>query len=103
MKGPMTTQSLPRHGRRGPMHWRGDRSGAVSGNSSLALDEDLAFKEFNPAFVGLLGAAQQLLPAEMQAFSDFIPHRPLSAEPDPRHRQRPDGARRQRGRASSPP
>ena len=48
----------------GPMHWRGDRTGGSSGGSPL--DEDLAFKAFNPAFVGLLGRATQLTPAEMQ-------------------------------------
>ena len=66
-----------------------------------ALDEDLAFKEFNPAFVGLLGRSTQLLPAEMQAFTDFILTRPLSAEPDPRARQRRRRPRRRRARTSS--
>ena len=72
MKGPMTTQSLRGMADAGPMHWRGDRSGATFGGDPQALNEDLAFKEFNPAFVGLLGRATQLLPAEMQAFTDFI-------------------------------
>jgi DNA-binding beta-propeller fold protein YncE len=73
MKGPMTTQSLRGMADAGPMHWRGDRSGAAfAGDSTGALNEDLAFKEFNPAFVGLLGRSTQLLPAEMQAFTDFI-------------------------------
>jgi len=72
MKGPMTTQSLrgladPA----GPMHWRGDRTGG-SDPGGDALSEDQAFKKFNPAFVGLLGAASQLSTTDMQAFTDFI-------------------------------
>jgi DNA-binding beta-propeller fold protein YncE len=70
MKGPMTTQTLRGMAGAGPMHWRGDRTGTSTGGS--ALDEDLAFKAFNPAFVGLLGRASELTPAEMQAFTDFI-------------------------------
>jgi hypothetical protein len=70
MKGPMTTQSLRGMAGLGPMHWRGDRSGGTDGGDPL--DEDLAFKEFNPAFVGLLGRGSQLTTSEMQAFTDFI-------------------------------
>jgi len=85
LKGPMTTQTLRGMQHHGPMHWRGDRSGglytgAVPGNRSPfwlgdpgnALDEEQAFKKFNPAFVGLLGRQNQLTTAEMQAFTDFI-------------------------------
>ena len=68
MKGPMTTQSLRGMANHGPMHWRGDRTGG----GAQALDESLAFNAFNPAFVGLIGRAAQLTPAEMQAFTDFI-------------------------------
>jgi len=72
MKGPMTTQSLrgladPA----GPMHWRGDRTGG-SDPGGDPLSEDQAFKKFNVAFFGLLGAASQLSASEMQAFTDFI-------------------------------
>jgi len=70
LKGPMTTQSLRGMADAGPMHWRGDKTGGAVGGD--ALDEDLAFKEFNPAFVGLLGRADELTEAEMQAFTDFI-------------------------------
>jgi DNA-binding beta-propeller fold protein YncE len=70
MKGPMTTQSLRGMANAGPMHWRGDRTGGSIGQDPL--DEDLAFKAFNPAFVGLLGRASQLPAADMQAFTDFI-------------------------------
>jgi DNA-binding beta-propeller fold protein YncE len=69
LKGPMTTQSLRGMAGAGPMHWRGDRTGGASGGDPL--DEELAFKAFNPAFVGLLGRGSQLPDAEMQAFTDF--------------------------------
>jgi 6-phosphogluconolactonase (cycloisomerase 2 family) len=71
MKGPMTTQSLRGMANAGPMHWRGDRTGGNDPGGD-PLDEDAAFKKFNPAFVGLLGRAAQLTAAEMQAFTDFI-------------------------------
>lgn len=70
MKGPMTTQTLRGMDNHGPMHWRGDRSGANAGGD--ALDEDLAFKQFNGAFPALLGRDTELTAAEMQAFTDFI-------------------------------
>jgi len=57
MKGPMATQSLRGLAGTGPLHWRGDRTD---------------FNAFNPAFESLLGAAQALPSAEMQAFTDFI-------------------------------
>lgn len=69
MKGPMTTQTLRGMDNHGPMHWRGDRSGGDVGDP---LNEDLAFKRFNPAFDGLIGRGSELTPAEMQAFADFI-------------------------------
>jgi DNA-binding beta-propeller fold protein YncE len=72
MKGPMTTQSLRGMADAGPMHWRGDRTGATFQNDPAFQNEDLAFKAFNPAFVGLLGADSQLSAADMQAFTDFI-------------------------------
>ncbi|MDX2168367.1 MAG: hypothetical protein SF182_14935, partial [Deltaproteobacteria bacterium] len=70
MKGPMTTQSLRGMANAGPMHWRGDRTGGTSGGDPL--DEDAAFKAFNPAFVGLLGRNAELTASEMQQFTDFI-------------------------------
>lgn len=70
MKGPMTTQSLRGMDNHGPMHWRGDRSGALNG--STFDDEEEAFRQFNPAFVGLLGRNTELSNADMQAFTDFI-------------------------------
>jgi YVTN family beta-propeller protein len=71
MKGPMATQSLRGMANHGPMHWRGDRTGGNDPGGD-ALDEAQAFSKFNPAFVGLLGRASELTPAEMDAFGDFI-------------------------------
>jgi hypothetical protein len=68
MKGPMTTQTLRGMSTHGAMHWRGDRNGGPG----QAFSEDLAFKAFNPAFVGLIGRTAQLTAAEMQAYTDFI-------------------------------
>jgi len=70
LKGPMTTQSLRGMDHQGPMHWRGDRSGANSPSGDY-LDEEGAFKRFNPAFVGLVGRASELTTQEMQDFTDF--------------------------------
>ena len=77
LKGPMTTQSLRGMANHGPMHWRGDRTGAndvaVSEQPDTGLfDEVAAFKKFNGAFVGLNGRHQELSAAEMQAFTDFV-------------------------------
>jgi DNA-binding beta-propeller fold protein YncE len=71
MKGPMTTQTLRGMANHGPMHWRGDRT---AGNDAGGdpLDEETAFKKFNPAFVGLLGRDAQLTASEMQTFADYI-------------------------------
>ncbi len=71
LKGPMTTQSLRGMAGQGPMHWRGDRTGGNDPGGS-ALDEDAAFKKFNPAFVNLLGRATQLTADQMQAFTNFV-------------------------------
>ena len=77
MKGPMTTQSLRGMDNHGPMHWRGDRT---AGNEDLLdlqpnrgiYNEDVAFKKFNGAFVGLLGRSEELTAEQMQAYTDFI-------------------------------
>src|SRR4029079_5790725 len=71
LKGPMTTQSLRGMANAGPMHWRGDRSGANDPGGSQ-FDEDAAFKRFNVAFAGLLGRSGPLDADEMQAFTTFI-------------------------------
>jgi DNA-binding beta-propeller fold protein YncE len=57
MKGPMLTQTLQDIIGTEPLHWRGDRDG---------------IEEFNPAFQGILGDDEQLDPAEMQEFEDFL-------------------------------
>ena len=69
MKGPMTTQSMRGLRGHGPMHWRGDRTGANRvGGETL---EEAAFKEFNEAFDALAGLDAELSEADMQAFTDF--------------------------------
>ena len=69
MKGPMTTQSMRGLTGHGPMHWRGDRTGANRvGGETL---EEAAFKEFNAAFVALQGLGAELSDAQMQQFTDF--------------------------------
>ena len=73
MKGPMTTQTLRGMAKNGPTHWRGDRTGSNRQTVRGALEtvEAASFKEFNPAFVGLVGRQAPLSEAEMQAFADF--------------------------------
>lgn len=75
MKGPMTTQSLRGMANHGPMHWRGDRTNAGIDNNVQPdggqFDEQTAFKQFNPAFVGLVGRDKPLTDAEMNAFTQF--------------------------------
>ncbi len=70
IKGPMTTQTLRGIDTHGPMHWRGDRTGASIGGDPL--DEGLAFEQFNVAFEGLLGRGEPLTDAQMKAFTTFI-------------------------------
>ncbi|TGD72777.1 hypothetical protein E4634_14775 [Mangrovimicrobium sediminis] len=73
MKGPMTTQTLRGIADSGPQHWRGDRTGenrAVVNGEQESI-EAAAFKEFNPAFVELVGRAEELDEQDMQAFTDF--------------------------------
>jgi DNA-binding beta-propeller fold protein YncE len=82
MKGPMSTQSLRGLSNHGPMHWRGDSTGASDPGVGLvepsaqpdsgAFNEHLNFFKFNKKFVGLVGRNPELLDAEMNAFADFI-------------------------------
>ena len=77
MKGPMATQSLRGLANHGSQHWRGDRNGGHTGEpneqpNSGVYNEEEAFRQFNPAFVGLVGRSAPLAPEEMQAFTDFI-------------------------------
>jgi len=73
MKGPMTTQTFRGIRDSGPQHWRGDRTGENRAvvNGELESIEAAAFKEFNPAFVGLVGRANELSESQMQALTDF--------------------------------
>jgi DNA-binding beta-propeller fold protein YncE len=76
MKGPMATQSLRGMANHGPMHWRGDRNGALEAPNAQpnggAFDERAAFQKFQAGFVGLLGRHAPLADADMDAFTDFI-------------------------------
>lgn len=85
MKGPMTTQSLRGMANHGPMHWRGDRTGA---NESISIQPDSggfnersAFLKFQGGFTELLGVSDGLSNAEMNEFADFI--LPLFYPPNP--------------------
>jgi len=90
MKGPMVTQSLRGMADHGPMHWRGDRTGAHDAPNmqpnSGAFDERAAFQKFQAGFTDLLGRSAFIPQANMDAFTDFIlqvtyppnPNRPLS-------------------------
>jgi hypothetical protein len=71
MKGPMATQSFRGLENQGPLHWRGDRSGAFTPGGSF-LDTIAAFHQFNQAFVGLLGRENRVTDQEMQAFAEFV-------------------------------
>ena len=73
MKGPMTTQTLRGIADSGPQHWRGDRTGEnrASGDMGPEPLAAAAFKEFNPAFVGLVGRQDELTEEQMQQFTDF--------------------------------
>ncbi len=87
LKGPMMTQSLRGLVGTGPYHWRGDRFGQADNPG-----EDLAsFKDFNPAYQGLLGRAQQISESEIEAFARFVftihyppnPNQPLDRQLNP--------------------
>ena len=73
LKGPMTTQTFRGMADSGPMHWRGDRGGQNRAlvRGELESLEAAAFKEFNPAFVELLGREEVLPPDLLQDFTDF--------------------------------
>ena len=71
LKGPMATQSLRGLNVRGPMHWRGDRTGG-SDPGGNPLSQEQAFLKFDVAFPGLLGRASQLPPTDMAKLSQFV-------------------------------
>jgi hypothetical protein len=70
MKGPMLTQTMRGISTHGPMHWRGDRT-AGNEPGGDPVDEEGALKQFNPAFVSLMGRGQPLSPDQLQALTDF--------------------------------
>ncbi len=83
MKGPMTTQSLRGLDNHGSMHWRGDRTGGNDDNglpnagpniqpNGGSFNEDVAFRKFNVAFVGLNGRHEGISEQDMQKFADFM-------------------------------
>jgi len=83
MKGPMTTQSLRGMDNHGSMHWRGDRTGGNDDNflpnagpnaqpNGGSFNEDVAFRKFNVAFVGLNGRHERISEEDMQKFTDFM-------------------------------
>ncbi|MEO0425243.1 MAG: hypothetical protein AAF184_23100 [Pseudomonadota bacterium] len=71
MKGPLSTQSLRGMSNHGPLHWRGDRTGGNDPDSGDPFDVAAAFRAFNGAFEGLLGATAPLSDGQMEAFTDF--------------------------------
>ena len=68
LKGPMVTQSLRGLADTGPFHWRGDRFGDPR-NPGMDMP---SFKDFRPAFVDLLGRAEPIPDAAMEAFASFV-------------------------------
>jgi DNA-binding beta-propeller fold protein YncE len=68
LKGPMVTQSLRGLAGTAPFHWRGDRFGIAD-----APGQDVpSFKDFNPAFVDLLGRSEPISDVAMDAFARFV-------------------------------
>ena len=70
LKGPMLTQSFRGMEFQGPLHWRGDRTGAYRVNGESL--EKAAFKEFRGAFTELLGRDAQPTEDELNKFADFV-------------------------------
>jgi hypothetical protein len=68
LKGPMMTQSLRGLTGTAPFHWRGDRFGDPS---RPGLDSS-SFRDFNAAYVDLLGRAEEVSDAAMEAFARFV-------------------------------
>ncbi len=68
LKGPMVTQSLRGLAGTAPFHWRGDRFGEPSKPGA----DVASFKDFNAAFVDLLGRGLQISDPAMEAFARFV-------------------------------
>jgi hypothetical protein len=76
VKGPMTTQSLRGMANHGPMHWRGDKTDGTVGGDNYQPDtgifnEQVAFTQFNEAFVNLHGRDSELTAESMNDFANF--------------------------------
>jgi hypothetical protein len=78
MKGPMATQSLRGMANHGPMHWRGDRTGATAASDAQPdtgmFNEVAAFEKFNASFESLLGGSplSEGEDGDMRKFTNFI-------------------------------
>ena len=68
LKGPMLTQSLRGLIGTAPFHWRGDRCGSPADPG----DDVLSFKDFNPAFIDLLGRKEKIPVSAMESFAQFV-------------------------------
>jgi len=68
LKGPMVTQSLRGLANAAPYHWRGDRFGLPSQPGG----DFASFKDFNPAFVDLMGRSSEISESAMEAFGRFV-------------------------------
>lgn len=68
LKGPMVTQTLRGLAGTAPYHWRGDRFGLP-----ITPGGDLeSFKDFKPAFVDLLGRAEEIADEAMEGLAHYI-------------------------------
>ncbi len=75
LKGPMVTQSLRGIANHGPMHWRGDRTAGnfepTAQPDSGNFNELAAFKQFDEAFVDVMGLNTPPDEAAMTLFAEF--------------------------------
>ncbi len=75
LKGPMVTQSLRGLANHGPMHWRGDRTAGnfepTAQPDSGNFNEVAAFKQFDEAFVDVMGLNSPPDESAMQLFAEF--------------------------------
>jgi DNA-binding beta-propeller fold protein YncE len=72
LKGPMVTRTLRSLEGTGPLHWRGDRTGAFAPGGDF-MDTRAALHQFNAAnFVELQGRPAPLSSEEMERFIDFM-------------------------------
>ena len=89
-KGPMTTQTLRGTSSHGSHHWRGDRADGHFGTdpwnepTCASCSEELSFKNFIPAFEGLVGMEGTITDAQMDQFTAFalrlaLPPNPIRA------------------------